>query len=101
MGIDRDNAKIAYIGDERNEAVKHIIKKVIDIYFALNDNAALVPLYLEAVKLQPNDARLWASLAAGYANLGQYSEARTAAAKVLELNPDDRAKIEEFLKTLP
>ena len=31
LGIDRDNAKIAHIGDERNEAVKHVIKKVIEI----------------------------------------------------------------------
>jgi len=30
LGIDRDNAKIAYIADERNEAVKHVIKKVIE-----------------------------------------------------------------------
>lgn len=29
LGIDRDNAKIAYIGDERNEAVKNMISKVI------------------------------------------------------------------------
>ncbi|MDO8436232.1 MAG: phosphoenolpyruvate synthase [bacterium] len=31
LGLDRDNGKIAYIGDERNEAVKHVIKKVIEI----------------------------------------------------------------------
>lgn len=31
LGIDRDNAKIAYIGDERNEAVKEMIKKVIKV----------------------------------------------------------------------
>lgn len=30
LGIDRDNAKIAYIGDERNTAVKEMIKKVIE-----------------------------------------------------------------------
>ena len=29
LGIDRDNAKIAYIGDERNEAVKKMIRRVI------------------------------------------------------------------------
>ncbi len=29
LGLDRDNASIAYIGDERNEAVKEILKKVI------------------------------------------------------------------------
>ncbi|MBI2041947.1 MAG: phosphoenolpyruvate synthase [Candidatus Nealsonbacteria bacterium] len=31
LGIDRDNAKIAHIGDERNEAVKRMISKVIKI----------------------------------------------------------------------
>src|SRR3989344_3941932 len=31
LGIDRDNGKIAYIGDERNEAVKEMIKKVISV----------------------------------------------------------------------
>lgn len=29
LGIDRDNAQIAYIGDERNEAVKQMLSKVI------------------------------------------------------------------------
>jgi pyruvate,water dikinase len=31
LGLDRDNARIAYIGDERNEAVKQMIAKVIKI----------------------------------------------------------------------
>ena len=31
LGIDRDNAKIAYIGDERNEAVKKMIAEVIKV----------------------------------------------------------------------
>ena len=31
LGIDRDNAQIAYIGDERNKAVKEMISKVIKI----------------------------------------------------------------------
>ncbi|MBL7156230.1 MAG: phosphoenolpyruvate synthase [Candidatus Pacebacteria bacterium] len=30
LGVDRDNAKIAYLGDERNWAVKDMIKKVIN-----------------------------------------------------------------------
>ena len=29
LGLDRDNAQIAYIGDERNEAVKEMLRKVI------------------------------------------------------------------------
>ncbi|MAF43813.1 MAG: phosphoenolpyruvate synthase [Parcubacteria group bacterium] len=31
LGVDRDNAKIAYIGDERNEAVKEMIRDVIKV----------------------------------------------------------------------
>lgn len=29
LGLDRDNGRIAYVGDERNEAVKEMIKRVI------------------------------------------------------------------------
>jgi pyruvate,water dikinase len=31
LGIDRDNANLAKVGDERNEAVKEMIKRVIKI----------------------------------------------------------------------
>lgn len=31
LGIDRDNAKIAYVGDERNKAVKEMISRVIKL----------------------------------------------------------------------
>jgi pyruvate,water dikinase len=31
LGLDRDNARIAYIGDERNQAVKEMIRRVIKI----------------------------------------------------------------------
>ncbi len=31
LGLDRDNGNIAYIGDERNEAVKEMIKEVIKV----------------------------------------------------------------------
>ena len=31
LGVDRDNAKIAYIGDERNKAVKQMIQQVIKV----------------------------------------------------------------------
>jgi pyruvate,water dikinase len=31
LGMDRDNARIAYIGDERNEAVKEMVKRVIKL----------------------------------------------------------------------
>ncbi len=31
LGIDRDNAKIAYIADERNDAIKEMLKKIISL----------------------------------------------------------------------
>ncbi len=31
LGLDRDNGQIAYIGDERNEAVKEMLRNVIKI----------------------------------------------------------------------
>jgi len=31
LGVDRDNARIAYIGDERNEAVKEMVSRVIKL----------------------------------------------------------------------
>jgi pyruvate,water dikinase len=31
LGLDRDSAKVAYLGDEKNEAVKEMIKKVIAV----------------------------------------------------------------------
>lgn len=77
------------------------LKRAIDIYLALNDDAGLVPLYLKAIELNPTDSQLWASLAASYANLGQYEKARESAMRVIEINPDLRPKVEEFLKSLP
>jgi pyruvate,water dikinase len=31
LGLDRDNARIAYVGDERNEAVKNMVRKIIKL----------------------------------------------------------------------
>lgn len=31
LGLDRDNAKISYIGDERNKAVKKMISQVVKV----------------------------------------------------------------------
>ena len=77
------------------------LKQVIDIYRALGDDEGLVPLYLKAIELNSQDSNLWASLAASYANLGQFEKAREAAQKVKEINPDFAPNVEEFLKTLP
>jgi len=77
------------------------IKEAIKIYLALNDDAHLVPLYLKAIEMDSKDVQLWASLAASYANLGQFDKAREAAQKVSELDPSSKSKIDDFLRSLP
>lgn len=77
------------------------LKRVINIYSVLKDDANLLPLYVRATELAPSDAQTWASLAATYANLGQFDKAREAVQKVLEINPDLASQVEEFLNLLP
>lgn len=77
------------------------IKKVITIYDALGDDEGLLPIYLKAVELEPENAELWAELAAVYANLGQFGKAAEAAQKVIEIDPQQAPKVQSFLKNLP
>ncbi|MDO8668865.1 MAG: tetratricopeptide repeat protein, partial [Candidatus Buchananbacteria bacterium] len=76
------------------------IKEVIKIYAGLQDDASLVPIFLQAIEKAPKDVQLWAGLAASYANLGQFDKAREAVNKMVEINPDSASKAEEFLKSL-
>jgi len=77
------------------------IKRVIEIYGALGDDEELLPLYLKATELAPNNAQFWAALAATYANLGQFKEAAQAAQKVIAVDPTLAPQVEKFLKALP
>ena len=77
------------------------LKEAILVYDASGDDEQLLALYLRATELQPDDPQLWASLAATYANLGQFKEAEEAAKKVIEINPTLAPELEKFLETLP
>jgi tetratricopeptide (TPR) repeat protein len=77
------------------------LNKVVEIYEALGDDAGLLPIFLDTLKDDPKNAELWASLAAVYANLGQYTNAGKAAQKVVEINPGLQSKVEQFLEMLP
>jgi len=77
------------------------LSKVIEVYQAIGDDQGLLPLYLRAIELEPDNAQFWAELAAVYANLNQFDAAARAAQKVLEIDPAMSSKIQEFLKSLP
>lgn len=76
------------------------LNQVIEIYRALGDNVALVPLYEKAVTLAPQDHQLWGYLADVYAALGEREKAKQAAQKVLGLKPELAPQVEQFLKDL-
>ncbi len=77
------------------------IKQVIGIYKNLGDLNSIVPLYeLIVTKFDANDTTTWANLADAYAVLGEREKAKAAAEKLLQLNPDLKDQIEDFLKQL-
>jgi len=69
-------------------------------YENLNDLDKLVTLYESAARLDPNTAQRFADLANIYAQVGDKAKAIEAAKMVLKLAPQNRAQVEEFLKSL-
>ncbi len=76
------------------------LKSVAEIYDILGDDLSLVALYEEALQIYPQEAELWANLAASYANLGEIDKAKEAAKKVIEINPDLAPGVKQFLEGL-
>jgi len=61
----------------------------------------LVVVYQKLIALKPEEPQYHASLAFTYRELGKFKEARSEAMKVLELQPEAKDMVQEFLKTLP
>lgn len=64
------------------------------------DYKALAEIYQELINKNPKEVQYHATLAFIYAELGEYKKAREEALKVLELQPEARANVEEFLRSL-
>ncbi len=86
------------------------LDSMINAYVALSDmsendeyqaNENLIQLYTNALELSPKTAKYWAGLAVAYANLGYYDKARNVAQKGIELNPNYKDTLEEFINSLP
>ncbi len=76
------------------------IKQMVEVYKALGDNINVVSLLETAVNLNPQDYQLWANLADIYSTLGEKEKAKNAAEKILELKPEMKSQVDEFLKAL-
>jgi tetratricopeptide (TPR) repeat protein len=105
------------IAGENDKAIDHInkaeeagydwkrdsasLQRVIAIYEEMGDDQELISLYSDILELNPNNADYWYSLAASYANMGEYEKAREAAEKVREIDPSASERIDEFINQLP
>ena len=77
------------------------LKMVIEVYMALGaDTNTLISLYERGLELVPNDVQLWGNIADAYASMGEREKAKAAAEKLLELRPDLKEQIEQFLREL-
>ena len=76
------------------------LKQVVDFYQKIGDVDSLIFTLEDGVKVFPEDTFLWSSLADAYALANQKEEAREAAQKLLELNPELKPKVDQFLKAL-
>jgi O-antigen ligase/tetratricopeptide (TPR) repeat protein len=78
--------------------------KLLDLsqaYEHIGDYESLVPIFEKLIELKPNDVQNRSTLAFVYSQVGQYKKAREQALKVLELSPESKDNVEEFLRTLP
>jgi Flp pilus assembly protein TadD len=65
------------------------------------DYQNLAIIFEKLIAITPNSAQYHSTLAFCYAKLGEYDKARQEAAMVIQLSPQSKDNVDEFLKTLP
>ena len=79
------------------------LKQLINMYVRIEDYEGLAGVYPKLIQITQDKnkkAQLYASLAAVYKKLGQIEKARETALKILELLPEQKQAVDEFLKSL-
>lgn len=75
--------------------------ELADAYADIQDYKNLVIVFEKIVALEPGNAQYHSTLAFLYSKTKDYKKARDEALKVLELSPESKENVEQFLKTLP
>ncbi|HQK64023.1 MAG TPA: O-antigen ligase family protein, partial [Candidatus Staskawiczbacteria bacterium] len=78
--------------------------KLLDLsqaYEHVGDYESLVPIFEKLIEINPDDVQNHSTLAFIYSQAGQYKKAREQALKVLELSPESKDNVDEFLRSLP
>jgi len=95
----KENIEIAVEQGYKANSEKSLLQ-LVKVYAAAKNYQELVETYSKLIALKPKNPQYYASIAAAYKELGEFEKAKKQALKVLELNPEARPEVEEFLKTL-
>ena len=74
--------------------------ELVNACIAAKDYERLVEAYKALIKLEPENIQYIASLAVAFKEAGETEKAREQALKVLELSPESKKSVEEFLRGL-
>jgi tetratricopeptide (TPR) repeat protein len=72
-----------------------------DAYGSILDYQDLITIYEGLVTTNPKIAQYHSSLAFLYKELGEYNKAKQEALNALQLSPESKQSVDEFLRTLP
>lgn len=75
-------------------------KFILDFYASRGSFGKMLPILERFVKMYPDAAEYHMRLAAVYATLGRFDEARSEALKTISADPSRRADVEEFIRAL-
>jgi len=76
------------------------LKLAISLLSQKTDLSRLEKAYSQAIVLEPRNLQWYASLATVYSQLGQKDKAIKTANKIIDIDPDSRPDVEEFIKGL-
>ena len=77
------------------------LMRLVNIYEKVNNYQKIIEAYNLAIKEQPGNAQIYASLAAAYARIGNYNKAKEMALKAAEINPEFQDESDAFINSLP
>jgi len=77
------------------------LMRLVNIYEKVGNYYKVIEFYELAIKEQPKNPQLYASLAATYARIGNYNKAIEIALKAAEIDPKFREEAEAFINSLP
>ncbi len=93
---DMEEAKNRRFSIEENS-----VNMLINAYAYAENYEAIIPLYKTLIEDHPENLQYYSSIAATFKEAGNYDKAREYAMKIVEIDPNMRMPVEEFLKTLP